>query len=117
MKKVVTTNMSEKLHVAIKEFHKVVPEGVQFMVTDSRYVVLSGYNNYHAVFVTEVIGEDNPDLVLHGDLVEHVEPTEETCADETSPESEYKEVYEESPVKEPIQEKQSKKRTTKKVTE
>lgn len=106
MKKVVTTNMSEKLHVAIKEFHKVVPEGVQFMVTDSRYVVLSGYNNYHAVFVTEVIGEDNPDLVLHGDLVEHVEPVEET-----SLEHEYKEVQE------PTQEKQSKKRATKKVAE
>lgn len=112
MKKVVTTNMSEKLHVAIKEFHKVVPEGVQFMVTDSRYVVLSGYNNYHAVFVTEVIGEDNPDLVLHGDLVEHVEPVEET-----SPELEYKEVQEEPIVEEPTQEKQSKKRTTKKVAE
>lgn len=112
MKKVVTTNMSEKLHVAIKEFHKVVPEGVQFMVTDSRYVVLSGYNNYHAVFVTEVIGEDNPDLVLHGDLVEHVEPVEET-----SPEPEYKEVQEEQQVQEPIQEKQSKKRTSKKVAE
>lgn len=106
MKKVVTTNMSEKLHVAIKEFHKVVPEGVQFMVTDSRYVVLSGYNNYHAVFVTEVIGEDNPDLVLHGDLVEHVEPVEET-----SSEPEHKEVQE------PTQEKQSKKRTSKKVAE
>lgn len=112
MKKVVTTNMSEKLHVAIKEFHKVVPEGVQFMVTDSRYVVLSGYNNYHAVFVTEVIGEDNPDLVLHGDLVEHVEPVEET-----SPEPEYKEVHEEQQAEEPTQEKQSKKRTTKKVAE
>lgn len=112
MKKVVTTNMSEKLHVAIKEFHKVVPEGVQFMVTDSRYVVLSGYNNYHAVFVTEVIGEDNPDLVLHGDLVEHVEPLEET-----SSEHEYKEVHEEPIVEEPIQEKQSKKRTSKKVAE
>lgn len=112
MKKVVTTNMSEKLHVAIKEFHKVVPEGVQFMVTDSRYVVLSGYNNYHAVFVTEVIGEDNPDLVLHGDLVEHVEPVEET-----SSEPEYKEVQEEPIVEEPIQEKQSKKRTSKKVAE
>lgn len=112
MKKVVTTNMSEKLHVAIKEFHKVVPEGVQFMVTDSRYVVLSGYNNYHAVFVTEVIGEDNPDLVLHGDLVEHVEPVEET-----SSEPEYKEVHEEQQAEEPAQEKQSKKRTTKKVAE
>ena len=112
MKKVVTTNMSEKLHVAIKEFHKVVPEGVQFMVTDSRYVVLSGYNNYHAVFVTEVIGEDNPDLVLHGDLVEHVEPVEET-----SSEPEHKEVQEEQRVQEPIQEKQSKKRTSKKVAE
>lgn len=112
MKKVVTTNMSEKLHVAIKEFHKVVPEGVQFMVTDSRYVVLSGYNNYHAVFVTEVIGEDNPDLVLHGDLVEHVEPVEET-----SSEPEYKEVQEEHQAEEPTQEKQSKKRTTKKVAE
>lgn len=112
MKKVVTTNMSEKLHVAIKEFHKVVPEGVQFMVTDSRYVVLSGYNNYHAVFVTEVIGEDNPDLVLHGDLVEHVEPVEET-----SSEPEHKEVQEEQQVQEPIQEKQSKKRTSKKVAE
>ena len=115
MKKVVTTNMSEKLHVAIKEFHKVVPAGVQFMVTDSRYVVLSGYNNYHAVFVTEVIGEDNPDLVLHGDLVEHAEPVEETS--ETSPEPEYKEVHEEPIVEEPTQKKQSKKRTTKKVTE
>lgn len=112
MKKVVTTNMSEKLHVAIKEFHKVVPEGVQFMVTDSRYVVLSGYNNYHAVFVTEVIGEDNPDLVLHGDLVEHVEPVEET-----SLEHEYKEVHEELIAEAPTQEKQSKKRTSKKVAE
>ena len=112
MKKVVTTNMSEKLHVAIKEFHKVVPEGVQFMVTDSRYVALSGYNNYHAVFVTEVIGEDNPDVVLHGDLVEHVEPLEET-----SLEPEYKEVLEEPIVEKPIQEKQSKKRTSKKVAE
>lgn len=55
MIKVVTTNMSQKLQVRIKEFGHIMPAGIEFSVSNSRYQILSGYNKYHAVFVTKKI--------------------------------------------------------------
>lgn len=48
------TDMSVKLHVKIKELHRIATPGEQFEVSPMRYDTLSGKNRFNAVFVEKV---------------------------------------------------------------
>ena len=51
MKHVKATNVSSITGIKIKELGRIAMPGEEFDVSDSRYVVLSGNNMYHKVFV------------------------------------------------------------------
>lgn len=51
MKHVRATSVSSELGIKIKELKRVASPGEEFDVTNSRYVTLSGKNQYHKVFV------------------------------------------------------------------
>ena len=54
MIKVAATDMSVKLNVGIKELGRIATPGEEFEVSNTRYPVLTGRNQYKAVFVKRV---------------------------------------------------------------
>ena len=57
MIKVRATDMSSKLRVGIKELGRIAFPDEEFEVSNIRYTVLTGKNQYHAVFVRRVKDE------------------------------------------------------------
>lgn len=47
------TDASAKYNIKIKELRRVASPGEEFDVTKSRFITLSGKNQYHIIFVTE----------------------------------------------------------------
>lgn len=48
------TDASARYNIKIKELRRVASPGEEFDVTKSRFITLSGKNQYHIIFVTEV---------------------------------------------------------------
>ncbi len=112
MKQVVTTEQSQVLGVVIAELGRIVPAGVLFECTDSRFEVLSGRNGYHAIFVREAGKE--PAVAEVVEAIKEEEPAAEVAHEEPVIECEeeacepVEEVHEETAEETPAKKKKKK---------